>query len=71
MELRLHLRKLSGTIAPPLPANIPGAAGTFMTFYLATSEEFKGIGILRRFGSTAFIAAELQGLYTRLDFTPT
>lgn len=69
LEISLDLRKLFGVIAPPLPSNVPGAAGTFLTFYIAASEELKGVGILRRFGSTAFISAELQGLYTRLDFT--
>jgi hypothetical protein len=69
LELSLDLRKLFGVVAPPLPSNVPGAAGTFLTFYTASSEELKGVGILRRFGSTALISAELQGLYTRLDFT--
>lgn len=64
----LDLRKLFGTMAPPLPANVPDAAGTFLTFYLAASEDLKGLDILKRFGSTAFISAELQGCFSRIDF---
>lgn len=68
LDLSLDLRKLFGIIAAPLPSNVPGAAGTFLTFYTAATPELKGIGMLRRFASTAFISTELQGLYTRLDF---
>jgi hypothetical protein len=64
----VDLRKLFGVIAPPLPANVPGAAGIFLKFYLAASDDLKGLGVLRRFGSTAFISAELQGCFSRVDF---
>jgi hypothetical protein len=69
LEIGLDLRKLFGVLAPPLPSNIPGAAGTFLTFYLAASDDLKGLGMLRRFGSTAFISAELQGCFSRIDFS--
>jgi hypothetical protein len=65
----VDLRKLFGIVAPPLPSNVPGAAGTFLTFYMAASDDLKGLGLLRRFGSTAFISAELQGCFSRIDFS--
>jgi len=68
LDLSLDLRKLFGIIAAPLPSNVPGGANLFLNFYTAASDDLKGLGMLRRFGSTALISAELQGLYTRLDF---
>jgi hypothetical protein len=60
----VDLRKLFGVMAPTLPANVPGAAGIFLKFYLAASDDLKGLGMLRRSGSAAFISAEwlLQGV---------
>jgi len=69
LELSLDLRKLFGLIAAPAPSNVPGAAGLFLTFYLAASDDLKGLGMLRRFGTTALLSTEQFGLYTRLDFT--
>lgn len=68
LELSLDLRKLFGNIASPLPANVPGAAGTFLTFYMAANDDLKGLGLLRRFASTAFLSTEQFGLYSRIDF---
>jgi len=69
LDVGLDLRKLFGIAAPPIPSNVPGAAGIFLKFYLAASDDLKGLGLLRRFGSTAFISAELQGCFSRIDFS--
>lgn len=48
----VDLRKLFGgpcSTAPSLPANVPGAAGIFLKFYLAASDDLKALGVLRRF----------------------
>jgi hypothetical protein len=58
----VDLRKLMGVVTPPLPNSVPSAANRFLTFYM-TVKEMKEITPLRRFFGTAFISAELQGLY--------
>lgn len=66
----VDVKKLIGIAAPPIPASGSSAASMFLTFFLAATPELKGMGILKRFvQSTKFISAELQGCYSRIDFS--
>jgi hypothetical protein len=66
----VDVRRLFGLVAPPIPSSGGSAGSMFLKFFLAFKDDLKGMGILTRFiGSLKLSAIELQGCYSRIDFS--
>jgi len=70
LGIGLDVKKLIGVVTPPIPASGGSAASMFLKFFLAATDDLKGMSILTRFvQSTKFISTELQGCYANIDFS--